>query len=186
MLKREIKRFKNRFSSLSDPLGIVALILLFLLPTLAVLNLSPQYKSREDNVLGVIDGEDVGLVMVGGVHDIIKEEYMDFKNEKLVEYSSKIIKAKSSRYSKPIIQITNPKSEKSDIRVSALTQLASSQKISVVLDGFEYILQDTDGTSTPQTISLSPSSKSDIYLVVTNTQDILFNNSVYLTLVLPK
>ena len=183
MLKREIKRIKNRFSGLFDPLGIVALVALFLLPALAIINLSPIATSEQRNVLGVGDGEGVSAVLVGGVHDIIKEEIITFPNDQQIAYQAKLIARDAGTYSKPVLQLVNYDGAESTVRISGSTELGANTEVSVIVNDQRYIIESRSGEQFIQEIALPASSKSDLYLNLDSDNNVRFNDMITLRIV---
>lgn len=183
MIKREIKRFKNKVEVFLEPFGLVALAFLFILPALAVINLSPIAKGQKINVLGVGDGKGVSTVLVGGVHDIIKQEFLTFPTEGQIKYSAQLIKRDAGVYSKPILQIVNDSSEKAEVIVNANTQLGAGSEIVLIVDDARYVIQGDNGEPFTATISLEPMKESIVYLQLTSTNDVKFNDDIEIVLV---
>ncbi len=184
MIKRELKRVKNNVEKFMDPVAIVIMMLILLLPTLAVVNLSPLSKAdtrTNRNVLGESDGESMGFVMVGGIHDYVKEELLDFPSQDNFRYQATLIKHNKGRYSKPIVQIVNNNSEEKEVLVSALLSKASKTTISFIINDKEYILVSSQGEPFTTTIKIPSKSENIGYLKFVSDSDTMFNNSVELT-----
>ncbi|KKR05591.1 MAG: hypothetical protein UT34_C0002G0098 [candidate division WS6 bacterium GW2011_GWF2_39_15] len=181
MVKREIKRFRNSIEKYLDPFAIVAMILVLIIPALAVLNLSPVSKEgvkTNKNVLGESDSSELGFAMVGGVHDYIKEENLDYPEDSLYTYEATIIKHNKGRYSKPILQIENSGSVEQTLLVSGTLETPNNMEVSLILDDKSYRLVSREGE--PFTISIKvPSQSQEIaYLQLVSNTDSLFNNHV--------
>src|SRR5690606_28281038 len=102
-------------------------------------------KSEPQNVLGVGDGKGISTVLVGGVHDIMKQELLTFPNETQTEYRTQIIKRDKGTYSKPILQIVNDSSESNDVLVSGLLGQNENTTVSIIVNDQRYILQNSKG-----------------------------------------
>ncbi len=184
MLKREIKRFKNKVEVFLEPFGLVALALLFVLPTLAVLNMSPVAKNQKViNVLGAEDGKGVSTVLVGGVHEIVKQEFLSFPTELQTKYNAQLIKRPAGVYSKPILQLVNQSSEYSEVAVNATTEFSKGVEVALIVDDKKYIIQNVSGEPLMQRIVLEPAKESIVYLQLTSDSDVKFNDNIEIVLV---
>lgn len=175
--KRELKRLNNKIGKYLDPLALFLLFAVFILPALAVLNLSPQSKSNL-NVLGTTSKEEVSFVLVGGVHDIFKEERIQFPNDKYTKYESTIIKHYEGEYSKPILQVKNTFGNDIKVTVSGGTQNPINAELSLIYDGNEYLLQNQAGDIKDIELNIKESSKSIIYLKLVSPISLKFNEKV--------
>jgi hypothetical protein len=180
--KREAKRFSMKFGKFFDPLGLFLLIAFFILPTLAVINLSPQTKSL-NNVLGTQSKKEVSTVLIGGVHEYIVNEKLAFKSQDFATYTSKLLKREAGEYSKPILQLQNTFSQDAVFEVSGGTQNPTGATISILLNGIEYVLQDSSGTNNTISITLPKNSKNDMYLRFNTQAEIQFSEDIEINLV---
>ena len=74
---------QNLLPQIFEPLAIVALLALFIIPTLTVINLSPiTQELKESNVLGVTDStQNIVVRKVGGIHDIFQNETLEKQDQ---------------------------------------------------------------------------------------------------------
>lgn len=173
MLKREIKRWRNRFEKVLEPFAIIALVALFVLPALTVLNLTPMVSPVNDNVLGATDREGVGVALVGGIHTTIDNESME-AGDSDITYTAKLRARDQGIYSKPILELTNFNNERTDMQVSAYLPNVSDTDIKVVFNNEEYRLIHIDGRRYTQTIPMDKDDKGILYLSLDTKQDIRF------------
>lgn len=183
MDKREIKRLRKRFSKFAEPLGILALALMFVLPGLVVLNLTPKTTAKDKPVLGAEDKVGIGAVLVGGVHDIVKEERFSFPTETQYSYEATLIKRSAGLYSKPILQLVNYNSESASVSVSGSTQLPTGSEVAVIVNDQRYLIQDLNGVPSTQEIVLPGSSENIMYLQLDTKEDVGFNDQISLKIV---
>lgn len=186
MVKREVKRIRNKLGSMLDPIAIIGMLLLLLLPTLTVMNLSPRTKGssvNDRNVLGEQDNPNIGVVLVGGIHDYMKEELLDFPAEGIFRYRNTIIAHEKGRYSKPILQIVNNSSDIKDVSVSAILYQPSNTEVSLILDEKEYILVSKQGEPFTHSIKLDGKSDDIAYLKFASSNKVSFNNTVEVQIV---
>jgi hypothetical protein len=182
-MNRELKRLKNRLGRFADPLGILALTLLFVLPSLALINLTPQTTSKEKTVLGVEDKTGIGAVLVGGVHDIVKQEVLSYPTELQFSYSAQLLKRSEGKYSKPIVQLINYSSKPSTVTVSGSTQLPTGTEVSLIVNDSGYIVQRADGDTFTYDVTLPERSKKILYLQLDTTENVSFNDEISLSIV---
>jgi len=184
MSNREINRLKNRFSYAFEPFAIILLIALFILPTLAVLNLTPlSSKSKmNSNVLGVKDREEIGLALVGGIHDIFKTEFLNSNTIDIYSYNSDIIKHSKGRYSKPILEITNFSSQGKKVQISSNSTISDNSIISLIYNDQIFVLQNTNGNTFTKSINLKEKSKDIIYLQLESFNNVRYNGEISITI----
>jgi hypothetical protein len=183
MLKREIKRIQRKLSPLVDPLAIVAMILVVLLPTVAVLNLSPLSKDgvqTNKRVLGEMDGKPIGFALVGGIHEYIKEEIIDFPTDTSYKYTATISPHQKGRYSKPAFQITNDNSVEKTLEITGSVTIPSQTQISIILDNHEYVVVSSKGEPFTLTVPVKAGSEDIAYIKIVSQNSVLFSNAVEL------
>lgn len=181
MLKRELKRLTVKSERFLEPFAIVALLLVFGLPILTVVNLSPAYKSQNNsNVLGVNTSRDISYEMFGGYHDVIKNENVENFQGK-INYTSTIVAHNAGTYSKPVLQIENGDVKPRQIKVLAYIDGTSDSDIYLKLDnGQDYILQNKSGEVFDNEIILSSGTKVNAYLSITSENSVSFDQNVKL------
>lgn len=180
MIKREIKRWRNRFEKVLEPFAILALVALFVLPALTVLNLTPKVSPVNDNVLGVADRDGVGVALVGGIHTVIDNESIETGANKAT-YTAKLRAREKGIYSKPILELTNFNNERTEVEVSAYLQNVSDTDIKVVYNDIEYRLIHIDGRRYTQTIPMNKDNKGILYLSLDTKQNIRFAEDLEVT-----
>lgn len=168
---------KNLLPQIIEPFAIVALLCLFIVPTLTVINLSPITKEVQDkNVLGVNTFSSNTVVkLVGGTHDIIKNETLINSNERQFLYKATIQKREAEEtYSKPILKLQNNGTFPVKLSLFGYTDSKTNSKISLKIGRNSYLLKDYDSTLHAQEIILEPTSDTNLYLYIENTNRILF------------
>ena len=185
MDKREITRFKTKFGKFLDPFGIFLLVALFILPALAIANLTP-HATLTKNVLGAESKPGIGIVLVGGVHDYLKDENISFPSDGKTLYQGVIIKDREvgKTYSKPILQISNMSDKEDSVVVSGGTDDPTGNPIYLVYKGETYLIQDTSGNKIFQTIKISGSDKEILFLKFdANNKTNAFNENIEVEIV---
>lgn len=175
--KREIKRFGLKIGKFLDPLGLFLLIALFILPTLAVINLSPKSKVV-NNVLGAKSQKEISVVMVGGVHDFLKEERIEIPSDDTYIYHAQMIKHDAGTYSKPILQIINTYEKDIEVTVSGGSVNPTGSPFSIIFDEKQYMIQDEKGEQNTIKIQIPKQSKKIMYIQFDTTTPIKFNEDI--------
>lgn len=186
MIKREIKRYKRKIERFMDPLAILAFIAILILPTFAVLNLSPSAKSTKvvrSNVLGESDSKTLSFALVGGIHSHIRNEKLNILNTDEALFSSKILKHSEGRYSKPILQLSNNGWEDREILVTANSRLSTTDEISIIIEGTEYILQSQANEPFTVGVRIPARAKTDMYLMITGLRPVSYSNDIEIKVV---
>lgn len=179
-INREIKRATLQAGHLFDPFIIVGILLMLILPTLAVLNLSPNYTNNrlKTDVLGVDSDGKVSAVLIGGTHNIITNEGIDFPSENRFKYSSTITNRDKGIYSKPILQLINNSSEEKTLSVSFFSNMNMYSDVSIKYENNMISLVNSNGAiSNPHLVI--PSNKTyTVYLEIVNDSKILFPQDI--------
>lgn len=176
MPNTKAQKFKDFLGHVLEPFALGVLALLFIIPTITVMNLSPITKKlKELNVLGATTQSTVSVDLVGGTHDIFTSENLTKTSDNVYEYTTTLNKGNADRYSKPILQIQNNTESVQKVSFYGGTQDAIKSKIGMTVgDTQTYTLQDTSGQTYQQEISLDPSEKVTIFLFIEG-----FNNTQF-------
>ena len=168
---------KNLLPQIIEPFAIVALLCLFIIPTLTVINLSPITREIEDkNVLGVNTfNSNIAVKAIGGTHNINKNETLVKISEKQYLYKATIQKREGEKtYSKPILRLQNNGTFPIKLSLFGYTDSKTNSRISLKVGRNSYLLKDFDGTLHSQEILLEPTSDTNLYLYIENINQILF------------
>jgi len=167
-------KVKKTLALVVEPIALGLLALLFIIPSITVLNLQPLTKKIKDlNVLGVSNSSELQVNIVGGTHQIFLNERIQEVDNKYT-YTTKLIKRDADSYSKPIIEIVNPKEESVNLEIYGNTALPTKSNIGLIIKDQRYKLQETNGEIVLQRITISPKEKYLIYLYVESFSDVKF------------
>ncbi len=176
MPNQNAQKFKRFLTLIVEPIAIGILALLFIIPTITVMNLSPITKKIKDlNVLGVNTDSSVSVTLVGGKHDILTEENINKISDTSYEYSTKLAQRGADSYSKPILEIKNNTSEIQKVSFYGQTLVQTKSNINIIVDEAAYLLQDDKGQTYFREITLAPGTKTIIFLAVENLTGIQFS-----------
>ncbi len=173
MKNEKIKKF---FTLIIEPIALGLLALLFIIPTVTVMNLEPITRALKDlDVLGISEKAEIDIEIVGGTHQIFSREKLSKNEEGVFKYSTTITNREADRYSKPILEIINNKNIESKLEIYGYTHLPTHSNISIIINDQVYKIQSPNGDVTSQTILLVPQEKYLVYLVIESFSDVRFN-----------
>jgi len=170
-------KFKEIFGKILEPAALGLLALLFIIPSITVINLEPITKNLKEltDVLGITTSSDVIIDLVGGTHEVLSNEKI-YKNENdQYIYEAILVKRESDFYSKPILEIENRTDEEKTITFEGGTMNSTQSDIGLIINDQAYKLQKNSGESETVEILLRPQSKYLVYLTVESIVGIQFS-----------
>jgi len=177
MVNEKPNKIKRFFSVVMEPFALGLLALLFIIPTITVMNLSPITKKLEKlNVLGVNTSSSLSVTLVGGKHDIFTQENLNKISDTEYSYTVKLNKRSADSYSKPVLELENKSTEVQEISLLGQTENINKSNISILIDDKVYKLQDDKGFTYPHEIFLAPSEKAVLFLSVESLTGIQFSD----------
>lgn len=175
-------KFKKTLALVVEPIALGLLALLFIIPTITVVNLQPLTKKlKEINVLGVNSSEELKVNIIGGTHQVFFSEKLASEEGRYL-YSTKLTKREADSYSKPILEIINTTGENKEIEIYGGTHLPTKSDIGLIIMDQKYRLQEPNGDILRQSISLVPNEKYLIYLYIESFSDVQFEEDFELTI----
>lgn len=178
MLKREIKKLLIKSEVILQPVLLVMALSVFILSTLAFINLSPKYITSEKNVLGVSDKKEVGVVLVGGTHNYINNEGLSFIDNTEFSYTFNISNRESGLISKPSLEITNDSSEDIKLSINSFSTSLTQSDIRLLYKSNYLVLINSVGAQSNPTLTIPAQTKDIIYISVENAQPIRYSQEV--------
>jgi hypothetical protein len=176
-------KFKNFIGNVFEPVALVLLVLLFIIPTLTILNLSPITKAAPtSNVLGVNTSATVLVTLVGGEHKVITNEQLTKSSDSSYSYTSTLGIRGIGTYSKPILQIQNNTESSQKITFYGGISELTSSTIYLVVNNQKYQIRDENGQTYTQEITVNPSKSIEIGLSIVNSDPINFTENFNLNI----
>lgn len=182
-VRRELKRYHNRYGKYLDPIGILALIAIFILPILAVINISPETKTptpNRSNVLGAQVQGDLEVKLMEGTHSVITSESLKdaYVAPLRYTYSAVLLSREAGSYSKPLVEITNPTDENVSFRFNILEQPQGKTEVGIYLEDKNFIILDAAKEKYAREFTIPANSDQTYYLYLTDTNTVNFNQEV--------
>jgi hypothetical protein len=173
--RKKIK-FKESLSKVFEPIALGILALVFIIPTLTVINLEPITKDLKDfnNVLGVNTQNKVNVNLFGGTHEIVTSEKVYRDRDGGYIYEAKLAKRNADFYSKPILRVVNSTNEDKELSFLGSTLNPSKTEIGLIINNQSYTLQEKDGESQIVSVLIRPDVIYDIYLTVDSSVSVQF------------
>ena len=170
------EKTKRILGQIVEPFALGLLALLFIIPTITVMNLTPITKELEKlDVLGVTTHGELRVHLVGGDHEIFSEEMLNKIDDEKYAYSARLNKRASDSYSKPILKIENRNEESKTIHLFGQTLTNTKSLISLIINREHYKIQDTDGQTFDHEIEILPSQELTVFLGLENLSGIQFS-----------
>ena len=169
-------KLKKTLSLVIEPIALGLLALLFIIPTITVINLKPLTKKIKDvDVLGLSQNARLEITLVGGTHQIFNQEKLEQEEDGTYKYTTIITSRDANRYSKPILEIKNGKSSSVKLEVYGYTDLPIHSDISLIINDQIYRIQNPQGNTITQRILLEPNQKYIVYLAIESFSNVKFN-----------
>lgn len=175
--KNKKLQFKETLGKIIEPVALGILALLFIIPSITVLNLKPITKSIKEftDVLGVTSNQTVIVDLVGGTHEIVSAEKIYKDGDSGYIYEAVLTKRESDFYSKPILQLRNNSNEYKTVTFLGTTLNPTRSDIGLIINDQEYKLQRSNGQSELVEILLKPQATYDVYLTVESVVGVQFS-----------
>ncbi|MGI5897986.1 MAG: hypothetical protein ACOX6Q_02395 [Candidatus Dojkabacteria bacterium] len=176
-MQNKTSKIKDIGAKILEPVIIVALVLVFVIPILSVINISPITRQlKKLDVLGVTTQSSYVIDLVEGKHRVFTSEKLrELENKDTFEYTTNIGKRSGDRYSKPILKIRNKGAESKTFIFDGSTAVNTKSNILLNIENKSYKLQGDNGITHTQEIVVKPNSEITIFLVVESLNSIQFS-----------
>jgi hypothetical protein len=173
---KSVKRIFEKFGVALDPFIVLALFVIFLVPVITVLNLTPKYhKNTQPNVLGETDSQFVTIDANQTYAEGISVEKMTQEGDNHYTIYVKQDAHETGTYTNFLFTATNGTKEEATIVLSPVFEGApDSTKYSVVLDEVKYVLRDENGDTYPPSIYLEPGKSVQLGLMIESPTNVNF------------
>jgi hypothetical protein len=172
----EKEKVKRIFIQIVEPFALGVLTLLFIIPIITVMNLTPLTKEiKKLDVLGVTNKDEVIVTLVEGKHEIFTSESLNKLEDLNFTYSVTLNKRTSDSYSKPILEIDNRSDKEKEITFVGQTLSNTKSNIFLIVNNQTYKIQSSSGE--PFTIELNIPSKEKfiVFLGLENLSGVQFS-----------
>lgn len=181
-------KIKNIFAYVLEPFALGLLALLFIVPMITVMNLSPITKQLQKlDILGVTTkATDISVSLVEGKHNIFSAESLNTLDNRSYEYFVNIGKRGSDSYSKPILKVENESGEQKTLIFSGQTSTNTKSNIFLIVDQKSYKIQDDKGATYTREISFLPEEEKIVFLSVESLNSVQFSEDFSMTIKSPE
>ena len=175
---------KKILSELCEPLLIVVLILVFVVPIISVLNLTPTTgKTKKSDILGTSTQSGCTIDLIGGQHKIFSSEKLtQAEGISTFEYTLTIGKRAAGTYSKPILKIKNKTDQQKTITFDGQTATNTKSDIFLLSGNKSYIHQNSIGVTHFEKIVFNPGEERVIFLAIDNSSGVQFSETFKMTI----
>jgi hypothetical protein len=175
--KNKKLKIKEFFGKVLEPVALGLLALLFIIPSITVINLEPITKNIKQftDVLGVTTNSEILVDLVGGTHQVLSGEKVYRNDDGTYTYKAILTKRESDFYSKPILKIENRTEEEKTLTFMGTTINPTRSEIGLIINDQAYRLQRSNGESETVKILLRPQNEYIIYLTVESVVGVQFS-----------
>ncbi len=179
-------KFQTKFGHLLDPFVILAIFVVFLVPVITVLNLTPQNKvqtQENPQVLGATNQTKVTIEPNLKYGDGITVDKVTPNGDSSFVLYVNQVPHKSGKYTNELFVASNPTDSEKTVRIDGVFNgVADDTKVSVILDGVKHVILGEDGVSYPTALYLEPGQNVKISVVIENTENVNFSTKFAISL----
>ena len=185
--KRSMKRVFMDYGKLLEPVGILLLIIILVVPILTVINLTTkvdpmisQQQIQNLNVLGVQnDINDYGIQFIPGSHSVINPSEIEKVDSNQSQISITLNSHEAQIYTRPILEVYNNSGIDKTLTL-VLSEYDGETPVSILINEEEYTLYNKYG---PQIISLNVASgeKLELFLQLDSQNIVNYDSTLTLT-----
>ncbi len=168
---------RTKITRLFDPLIVLGIFLVFLVPVITVLNLTPKYQkpATNNNVLGVQDQTTVTITPNRQVKDGLFIRNIFQNTESSYSLILQQDRHNAGTYSNELFTVNNPTTEERKINVSStFNGIADGTKVSLLLRSVKYVIRTSEGEVYPPSLYVMPGEKLDVAIVIENSSRVNF------------
>lgn len=156
---KALRKFLKQFGKFADPFLVMGIFVLFLIPVLTVLNLTPQTRPEypESSVLGIGDENKVNFNPGATPQDGILVTRVSQNSDTSYSVEVKVSPQTTGSFSNDFFTASNTIEE--DLRIQlqpSFQEFPDGTVISIVVDGIKFVLLDEEGNIYPPTINMVP------------------------------
>lgn len=180
-----LKRLDTKFGKFLDPLLVLAIIALFVIPAITLTNLTPGYRPppEEPNVLGVTEGTTMSIRPHTEPYDGISlSKFTQTSASSHTLYLSQIPHKEGIHTNKLFSAINGTEKEKMIHVTSAIERVAPGTKLSLVVRKTKFVILDEAGITYPPTLYVAPGQIMDVSLEIKSPVDVNFTTGFSLDL----
>lgn len=180
------KSKKTLLPQIFEPLAVVAVLGLFAIPVLTVINLSPITQSNKSvNVLGATSSPNsINIELLDEDEEVFSAgQVMREGDSKWVYMVDVFAREKEKEYSKEVFRIRNRSNTRQTVVVSGYTNSTSSTSFSLKMDNEWYVLRDGSREMYEREIILEPNAVKTIELSTYSESNILFKETFTIDIV---
>jgi len=173
-------RLLKKFGEFLDPFLVLGIFVLFLIPALTLMNLTPGYLKPENqpNVLGATTGSEIvidpGMVYQEGISVI------NFSQTTNSSYTFTVNMTAHTEGSYQNLLFTAHNSSEVQKKINLLANfesVAPGTKVSIVVDTVKFVILDQDGTTYPPTLYVLPGDSLKAYIRVESETNVNYDSA---------
>lgn len=153
------RNIMNALGKYLDPFLVLGLFILFSIPVVTLLNLTPTYQPRQynDNVLGLADKSTVAITANTVAGDGIAVEKFNQTSRTSYSFQVQMLPHEEGTYKNTLFTATNGTDSEARLNITSnFESIAPNTKVSIVVDEVKFVVLDTDGTTYPPSLYVMP------------------------------
>jgi hypothetical protein len=182
--KKKKSKFNTVLGKVLEPISLGLLALLFIIPSITVINLEPITKNLKKftDVLGVSTSSELIVDLVGGTHEILSGEKVYKTENGEYIYEAVLTKRESDFYSKPILKLENRTEEDKIVTFLGTSINPTRSDIGLIINDQSYKLQKASGESKTVEVLIRPQNEYIVYLTVESIVGVQFSENFEITI----
>jgi hypothetical protein len=174
--REKFYKFKKKTEKLLDPFLVMALLLVFAIPAVTVLNLTPDWDNRADNqpnVLGTTDQTNLSLIPYQSLDQGLQVTEVNQTTETSYSLTVENLPHERGTFTNEIFEIANPTETQKQFAIEpSFKNVPEGTKVSIMLDNVKHVMLDSDGTSYPVGVYLQGGEQFPVYIVVESANNV--------------
>ena len=149
----------NALGKYLDPFLVLGIFILFAIPVITLVNLTPGYRpqTQNDDVLGLTDQSMVTITANTVASDGIAVEKFNQTTETSYSFQVQLLPRESGTSQNTLFTATNGTNTEAQLNVTSnFESIAPGTKVSIVVDEVKFVVLDSDGTTYPPSIYVMP------------------------------
>lgn len=177
---KNIRRATKKFLVFFDPFLVIGIFILFLIPTLTVINLTPQYLSQpqKKEVLGVNQDSELRIIPNNTINDGIKIQDYEPNTNGIYQFNMSHPSHTAGKYTNKLFSCQNSSKRERPLTFSiSAEELPQQTRIAIRYNDTNYILLHNDGNMYTPTLKVPATSNAHFFLTIDSENDTYFESS---------
>jgi hypothetical protein len=158
-MSKTSKTTLSKLSTFLDPFLVVGILVLFTIPIITLLNLTPAHRPApaKENVLGIANQSKLTITPNTIALDGISVEKFTQTTDRSYELQVSLLPHEAGSFQNTLLTAINGTDEEKTINItSEFESFAQGSKVSIVVDDVRFVVLAPDGAMYPPTLYVMP------------------------------